>query len=400
VATARIPKGAVASELAKEGKKKTTFFDLLERPVITATRYVNQRVGFVTKMSRGCHFFFGPVFLAGFGVRVGGIVTMLRVFDQATLPFRTSCVIAGTRCLVSTNSYDVLRATALLQAGSKSNGLPSFEMQVLVDEALDDLPEQSAHFRGRRHLVFALLPHRSFVAYDLLRKRAHAALSPAAASDCAFWHSLLLPITIGVLGTTVGAVPVHSACLEEQGTGVLIAGVSGAGKSTLATALGQRGFTMISDDWTYLSDQKSTLVAHGLFAPVKLLPDAARFFADLENLDPRRSLNGELAYEFDPRSSMNIMMKDISCPQYIFFLERTPAPGCFMVPCRHEYVREFFQKNAERLPDELAAAKAFREKIVSILSSCRSWILRTGDSPSRTAEALADFLQEARHGRG
>jgi hypothetical protein len=28
VATARIPRGAVASELAKEGKKKTTFLDI------------------------------------------------------------------------------------------------------------------------------------------------------------------------------------------------------------------------------------------------------------------------------------------------------------------------------------------------------------------------------------
>jgi hypothetical protein len=28
VATARMPSGAVASELAKDGKKKTTFFDL------------------------------------------------------------------------------------------------------------------------------------------------------------------------------------------------------------------------------------------------------------------------------------------------------------------------------------------------------------------------------------
>jgi hypothetical protein len=32
VATARMPSGAVASELANEGKKKTIFFDLRNRP--------------------------------------------------------------------------------------------------------------------------------------------------------------------------------------------------------------------------------------------------------------------------------------------------------------------------------------------------------------------------------
>lgn len=350
-------------------------------------------------MSRNCHFFTAPVFLMEFGVRVGSIVTMLRVFDQKTLPFRTNCALAGAPCLLSTNSYDVLRATASLQAGSLSNSLPSFEMQIFVDDAMDALPDQPPYFRGRRHLVFALLPPKSFVAYDLLRKRVHATLSVAATNDRTFWHSLLLPITIGVLGTTVGVAPLHCACLDDQGDGVLIAGVSGAGKSTLATALGRHGFAMVSDDWTYLSDQYSTLIAHGLSAPVKLLPDAARFFPELENLSPRPSLNGELAYEFDPRSSMKIAMQEISYPRYIFFLERTSTPGCSMVSCRHEYVREFFQENAERLPDELAEAKAFRERIVSMLSSCRSWILRTGEGPARTSEALASFLQEERHAR-
>lgn len=324
---------------------------------------------------------------------------MIRAFDQKALPFRTNCAIAGVSCLVSTNSYDVLRLTTNLQAAATSNFRPSFEMQILVDATLDGLSEHSAYFRGRRHLVFALLPPRSFVTYDLLRKRVHAALSVAAASDREFWHSLLLPITIGVLGNTVGVAPLHCACLDDNGSGVLLAGVSGAGKSTLATALGRLGFAMLSDDWTYLCKRRSTLIAYGLSSPVKLLPDAVRFFMDLETLSPRTSLNGELAYTFDPYSSMQITMKDISYPQYIFFLERTFTPGCYIVPCRHEYVREFFQKNAERLPDELIEAKVFRENIVEMLSACRSWILRTGETPSRTAEVLAEFVQEERHAR-
>jgi len=389
----------VASELAKEGKKKTTFLDIGDGHALTGTRYVRRKGGFVTRMSRACHFFFGAVFRARFGVTVDGIVTITHAFDQKTLPFRTHCTIAGTQCLVSTNSYDVLTATTQLQAFSANHHLPSFEMQILVDGALDALPEHSAYFRGRRHLVFALLPPRSFVAYDLLRKRVHAALPLAAAGDRTFWHSLLLPITIGVLGTVVGVAPLHCACLEHHGNGVLLAGVSGAGKSTLATALGRLGWALLSDDWTYVSERQSRLIAYGLSSPVKLLPDAVRFFTDLATLTPRPSLNGELAYEFDPHRSMQIAMKDISYPRYIFFLERTFAPGCYMVPCRHEYVREFFRKNTERLPDELVGATSFREKIVEMLSACRSWILRTGESPSRTAEAVAEFLQEDRHAR-
>ena len=61
VATARIPKGAVASELAKEGKKKTTFLDIGNGHALTGTRYVRLKGGFVIKMSRVCHFFPGDV---------------------------------------------------------------------------------------------------------------------------------------------------------------------------------------------------------------------------------------------------------------------------------------------------------------------------------------------------
>ena len=55
------------------------------------------------------------------------------------------------------------------------------------------------------------------------------------------------------MGTTVGVMPLHSACLDHDGRGLLLAGNSGAGKSTLTVALARCGFSLISDDWTYIS---------------------------------------------------------------------------------------------------------------------------------------------------
>lgn len=323
---------------------------------------------------------------------------MTLTFDRQALPFRTDFVIAGTRCLLSTNSHDILRAAARWQPPAKRIGGASFDMQIIVDHAMDNHPEHSAHFRGLRHLVFAFLPPRSFVAYDLQRKRVHAVLSSAAASDSAFWDTLLLPITIGVLGTTVGVAPLHCACLERNGCGLLVAGVSGAGKSTLATALADRGFAFVSDDWTFLSRQPSALIAHGLSSPIKLLPDAARFFPRLREFTPGKSLNGELAYEVDPRDAFAFQVKTTTCPRHLFFLERTATRGCTLRPCRPQYVRDFFEKNAERLSDELEEAKAFRAGIIQDLSSYPSWIIRTGETPQKTAEALDDFLWELNDG--
>jgi hypothetical protein len=327
---------------------------------------------------------------------VDNIVIPKLALNRRTLPFQTDFLIAGTQCRLSTNSQELLQAAAAFhRAALSQNGAPSFEMEIIVDSALDRAPERLAYFRGMGHIVFAILPPRSFIAYDLLRKRVHAVLSDAAARDHSFWKTLFLPITIGVLGATIGVAPIHCACLERSCKGFLVAGVSGAGKSTLTAALAQRGFPLISDDWTYISKQQCTLVAHGLFSPLKLLPDAARFFPDLRAFVPRMALNGEMAYEIDPPGSLGFTTKNISYPRQIFFLERTTAPGCYLVPCRPEYVREFFEKNAERLPEELAEAKAFRSRIIQELSACPARILRTGESPQVTAKVLDDFLVEA-----
>jgi hypothetical protein len=325
------------------------------------------------------------------------IVTTTVEFNRQTLPFRTDCFIAGTHCLLSTNSHDILQAASQWRPSTTHGAASSFEMQIVVDSSRDRLQERAPHFRGLRHLVFAYIPPRSFLTFDLLRRRVQAVLSVAASTDTFFWTSLLIPIAIGVLGTTVGLVPLHCACLDRRESGFLVAGDSGAGKSTLAAALAWRGFTLVSDDWTYLSKQQSTLIAHGLAAPMKLLPETVRFFPELRKFTPKTTLNGELAYELDPRTSFDFKVKSFSYPQHIFFLERTPVPGCHMVPCAPEYVSGFFQRSAERLPDELPDAKAFRTGTIQSLSAHPAWIVRTGESPQVTAQAIDDFLLEAVH---
>ena len=47
-------------------------------------------------------------------------------------------------------------------------------------------------------------------------------------------------------------VPVHAACVERNGTGVLLCGAAGAGKSTLTFACARAGWTCVTDDCTWL----------------------------------------------------------------------------------------------------------------------------------------------------
>jgi hypothetical protein len=345
-------------------------------------------------MSLACHFLLRRVLSPCFRVTVSNIVTLTLAFNPSTLPFRAEFPLAGARCLLSTNSREVLRLSLPWQSLQLSTPARSFLLQIIEDtSSASDLPAPS-HFRGLRHLVFAMLEPGSFLSFDLLRRRVMGVLSPGAARDPGFWNSRLLPISIGVLGTTLGLAPLHCACLDRHGAGLLVAGNSGMGKSTLTAALAKRGFAVVSDDWTYVSTLHGALVAHGLFAPVKLLPDTIRYFPELRDSVTRRTLNGEFAYEVDPAEVFRSQWKASSDPKSILFLERGSVPGCRFVPCRPEQVAQFFEKNAEKLPAELPEAAKARFAIIQRLSACDPWILRTGDDPIRTAAAIDDFLPE------
>jgi len=84
-----------------------------------------------------------------------------------------------------------------------------------------------------------------------------------------------------------------------------------------------------------------------------------------------------------------------SCrPKCIIFLERTSSPGQCFLPNIQKRTQEFFETSAERLPDELSSAKQTRSEIIQQLQNAPLGLLRTGDSPQETAEAIEIFLSE------
>jgi hypothetical protein len=323
------------------------------------------------------------------------IVTKLHLINRTTLSLHADLLIAGAYCSFATNSQQVLDALSRWRCPCPPRSARTFDFDVLLDPSLPpdrDLKTQT-HFRGLHHLVFATIGTHEVFTFDLLRRRVVGAISTTSASDSHFWNSHWLPITVGLMGTTVGVVPLHSACLERNGHGLLLAGLSGAGKSTLSVALARRGFSLISDDWTYIAQDADHLVAHGLSAPVKLLPDAVQHFPDLRGRTPKMWFNGELAFELDPTEICQSRSKSYSRPRWLMLLERTntPTPGCDFAPLASADARAFFESSAERLPDELPEASATRSLVIRAVANCECWRVRSSDSPQATAEAISRF---------
>jgi hypothetical protein len=319
------------------------------------------------------------------------------VIDDAALNCRYELHLAGALCRLLTNSPAVGETLRAWQATDTYSLSPAFDMRVRVNHGASASVGRP-HFRGMRHLVIASFGEANIFVFDLLRRNVSAVISETVVSDSKFWDRILLPIVVGVLGPAVGVVPVHSACLQIDGAGILIAGASGAGKSTLSVALAQQGFHFVSDDWTYLTVARGELVAHGMSSPAKLLPDAVNYFPGLTQFPLCLALNHELAYEL-PAEKLGAEVK-LSCePRWFFFLERTATEErCQLLPVSADEAQLYVERSVERLPTELELMIQARTAIISQLSRLSCWKLSYGGPPSVAVRGLQHFFTGLRQG--
>ncbi len=313
--------------------------------------------------------------------------------NENVLPLHSQLSIAGARCLLSTNSAGVLACMSRWQDPGGSRG-SSFELSVLLDPEVRRDNNETVQFRGLHHLVFGIFSRGDSFVFDLLRRRITGVVSIETASDDQFWNTLLVPVALGVLGAAIGVVPLHCACLDRDGDGLLIAGVSGAGKSTLTAALSQCGFAVVSDGWTYAAkNYDGGPTAHGISAPLKLLPDAVEYFPELQGSKLTKTFNAEIAFEVDPAQTFRAAVRRFSRPRWLMLLERVNEVGCDIVPLSGEAARSFFQQRMERLPFQLEEAQATRAELLRALTNSECWLIRYGGPPQLAAETISRFCE-------
>jgi hypothetical protein len=313
------------------------------------------------------------------------------VIDDQNLCYTCELEIAGTLCTLTTNSSELTSTLSLWRRDNGEPDLSGFSLRVFVCDTNDHRPTPP-HFRGLGHIVIATFGGSNVFIFDLLRREVSAIVSTEAARTPAFWNDTLIPIAVGVLGPSIGVLPLHAACLVASGNGLLVAGASGAGKSTLAVALAEAGLNYVSDDWTYIGHDRHGLSAHGVGAPAKLLPDAIQHFPELARFPLSVDLNGELAYML-PASEAFAAKSVRSCvPRLFVFLERTSRPGCQITPIPADQTQSYVDSSVEPLPEELTAAALNRKKIIAQLACLPSWRLRYCGTPQFAARELSRFV--------
>ena len=310
----------------------------------------------------------------------------------AAVPRTSMLKIAGAAVLLRCDSAELHRALEGEIIERVAVGPCAFTIDVEIDRGLRAGQKNVAIFRGRNHLVVAMFGDEIFT-FDLRRRRVCARISEETARALEFWRKLLIPIALGLLGPTFGLIPVHAAALAGR-KGLLLVGNSGAGKSTLSVALAKRGWSLVSDDWSYIRATGSgELCAHGVSAPVKLLPDAAWHFPELREMNPTISFNGERAFEVDAKSVLRINTESCVLPEVVVFITRNELPLGFQ-KLERSAMQQYFRGSLERLPIQFPQVESWRVKVIESLSRISAYKFAYSGTPAEGAAQLDEFLKE------
>jgi len=327
-------------------------------------------------------------------------MTPVAVAETAFDPSSQRLLFAGQPVLFCTNSPKLaMYAQALLPASEndKPPTTPARASITLHVREMDEPCETFPLFRARGNFArIRFTPGDSFW-FNLRTREVFGTCSPEMADDGRRWCVHILPAILGILSATIDVAPIHAACLARKGRGVLLAGHSGAGKSTLTIAMARRGHALLSDDWTYLSEEGEPagldVQAWGLPVPVKLLPDASFFFPELNAFRADVSLNGEIAYEVFPEECFGVTRSERCQVSTVVLLERGAEPGCNTFRIRRDEAVAHLQAQVEPLEGRLAGCYSKQLEIIeSAVGQASCYRFCFNDQPDKAAEALDKAL--------
>jgi len=175
------------------------------------------------------------------------------------------------------------------------DGEPELSVRILVHH----VPEEP-HWRPSQPLIREQLGLYYSISSRATSVVAHPAagvamgfISEQAASHAEFLRFAIVQTAAFGLVTSRTLAAVHSACIWRDGTMLMLRGIPGAGKSTLAYAALRSGFSLIAEDVVYVREEAGRMLCHGLPWIMYMLPDAARFFPELEGQMTVVRANGE-----------------------------------------------------------------------------------------------------------
>jgi hypothetical protein len=280
------------------------------------------------------------------------------LLSNVELPLRRLYHPLGFSIEVITNSEEVLAAAEESWGGlRKAFREPALELRIALGEGGSGICPPSPVYRG---LAFA------WVDRDAVERKAYLR------------YHFLEAIALSLMASSY-VTPLHAACVELAGQGVLLCGNSGAGKSSLAFACARAGWRYISDDASYLVRKGERRLVVGNSHQVRFRPSAIELFPELEGLSITPRAAGKPSIE-------------LPTVEYIIFLNRVESDVPELLPFPKELAMQWAkQSQADTGANDEEQAASVRELLNAQLFELR---YRTLDRAVTQLETLIRSTEE------
>ncbi len=272
--------------------------------------------------------------------------------SQAELYFQQVFYPLGFPVLVSTNSQLVLDAA--VESWGRFRKLFDTELvrlQIGVTEGGASYCPPTPVVRVREHLCTSIADGENFAISDYDQGFSLVWVNRATLEYLSYFRYFFLEFAAMGQIANRSAWGIHAACVELDGTGVLLCGDSGSGKSTLSYSCALAGWTFVTDDGSYLVDGRDDRLIVGNCSHVRFRPASEKLFPELSGREVmRRAEVGKPSIEFPIASAQQFMTSTTSRIRQIVFINRNTQLH-ELVPFPPEVAKMYMLQYASCLPE-------------------------------------------------
>ena len=289
------------------------------------------------------------------------------VSARVELPFKEMFYPLGFPLEVETNSEVALRAFAECWQGFvKLFDTPPFRFRVLVKESdSSECPPRPAS-RIQEHLTCHLADSENYAISDFAQGLSILWLTQAAVSHRSYLRQCFIDPTVMMQLSMSYTTPIHAACVDMEGCGVLLCGDSGAGKSTLSYACAQAGWTYITDEASFVVNSRQDRLVVGNPHQARSRPTAQHFFPELAGQQiTQRGKGGKFSFELLTSSTQNIVTSYITRVNHVVFLNRNEVKRQELISFPVQVAKQSMLQRLFSLPETLSIQSSMIDRLLA-----------------------------------
>lgn len=204
------------------------------------------------------------------------------VLARFPVPMRETFYPLGFPLQIETNSEEVLNSAAVSWHGfTRLFDTPPINIRVGVTPGSTSQCPPTPNCRVQQHLATNIADAENFSVLDLSRQSGQIWVTEAAVANRGYLRYFFLESAAMAILATSFTTAIHAACVERKGCGILLCGDSGAGKTSLSYACARAGWTYITDDASFLVNNRTDRLVVGNCNQARFRPSAVELFSEL-----------------------------------------------------------------------------------------------------------------------